>query len=72
MVEKRVLFASMCLIAFMVFISTQDISFLYTKDKTIKPFGFGEEKTIYSLGLIVAVFSILCFFTFSFMDIIYM
>ena len=71
MVERRVVFSSICLIVFMAFISTQNMPFMYNNDKCLKPFGFGEDKTIYSLGLIVAVFSIICFFTFSFIDIIY-
>lgn len=71
MVEKRVIFSSICLVVFMALISTQDMSLMYNKDNRLKPFGLGEDKTIYSLGLIVAVFSIICFFTFSFIDIIY-
>jgi hypothetical protein len=71
MVEKRVLFSCICLIFFMLFISTQDLSYLYDDDKCLKPFGLGHDKTIYSFGLIVAIFSTICFFTFSFIDIIY-
>lgn len=38
----------------------------------VKPFGIGEDKTIFSLGVLIVSMSILVFYLFAVIDIIFM
>jgi hypothetical protein len=71
MIQTRVLFSVICLIMFQVFVYVSRPEIIYTKRNKLKQFGFGKGKTILSMGVIVAVFSIITFFAFSMMDIMF-
>lgn len=46
-------------------------SFMFEEDGRIRQFGVGDGKTIVSLGVIVVVFSIISFYIFACIDVIF-
>lgn len=71
MINKRVLLSITMLILCMVIITVTKPSFIFDKNGDIKPFGTGNEKSIYSLGVVVAVISVFAFYVFSMMDLMF-
>nr|QOI90441.1 hypothetical protein HWQ62_00305 [Pyramimonas orientalis virus] len=71
-VNKRLILSIMFFILTMLLITTLRPPILFNQnDGTIKEFGIGETKTIYSLGVFVVTICILVFYLFSMIDLMY-
>lgn len=71
MFNKRVVLSIIFLIMSMsIIILVKPDSLFNKKDGSIKEFGVGLDKTIYSMGVVVVMLSIVSFYTFSIIDII--
>ncbi len=46
-------------------------SFLFAADGEIKPYGVGEGKTVFSIGVLVVVLAISTFYTFAVLDVVF-
>lgn len=45
--------------------------FMFDKSGKLKPFGVGNSKTIFSLGVFIVILSILSFYTFCIIDLVF-
>lgn len=72
MFNKRLVLSTMFFLLCMVIIVLLKPPFLFNEDDgSIKEFGVGLDKTIYSLGVVVVTLSILSFYIFSMIDLMY-
>lgn len=46
-------------------------TFLFTADGNIKPYGVGDGKTVFSLGVLVVSLALVTFYTFAVLDVIF-
>jgi hypothetical protein len=53
----------------MLLLSTTKPAVLFTEKGTIKEFGIGDDKTIYSVGVFVVTMCVLIFYMFSMIDL---
>jgi hypothetical protein len=44
---------------------------IYDESGKPKEFGIGDEKTMFSLGVLTVVLAVLCFYTFCIIDLIF-
>lgn len=70
MFNIRLIPSVLCFILGMLIISFVKPSFLFdSRDGSIKEFGVGRNKTVYSMGVMVVTLSVLCFYLFSMVDL---
>lgn len=69
--NTRVIYATLFYVLLIVLIVISKPSILFNIDGSIKPFGIGEEKTMFSLGVFTVVISILSFYVFCLIDLIF-
>ena len=72
MIQSRVVYSALSLLLIMFILSMLRPSVMFKRDGTLKEFGFGEDKTLYSLSTFSLVIAILLFYFFSVMDIIFL
>jgi hypothetical protein len=46
-------------------------SCIFTKDGKVKSFGVGQQQTSVSLGVVVALMAVVCFYMFAILDIMF-
>jgi hypothetical protein len=44
---------------------------MFNRMGSVKPFGLGDEKTIFSLGIFCAIMAIMCSYVFTIIDVIF-
>lgn len=72
MFNKRIILSIIFFLMSMSLIIVVKPSFLFNKeDGSIKEFGVGLDKTIYSMGVVVVFLSILSFYLFALLDFLY-
>lgn len=72
MFNKRLVLSTMFFLLCMIIIMLMRPPFLFNDDDgSIKEFGVGLDKTIYSLGVVVVTLSIFSFYIFSMIDLMY-
>ena len=72
MFNKRLVLSTLFFLLCMIIIVLLKPPFLFNDDDgSIKEFGVGLDKTIYSLGVVVVTLSILSFYIFSMIDLMY-
>lgn len=72
MFNKRLVLSIVFFLLSMIVIVSLRPAFLFNEaDGSIKEFGVGFDKTIYSLGVVVVTLSILSFYVFSMIDLMY-
>jgi hypothetical protein len=54
----------------MILLHVNKPSFIFNKDGTIKEFGTGNDKSVYSLGVVSSFIAIISFYIFSMIDLI--
>lgn len=70
MLNTRLIPSVVCFIVGMLIIAYMKPAFLFdSHDGSIKEFGVGQRKTIYSMGVVVVALSVLCFYLFSVIDL---
>jgi hypothetical protein len=71
MIQSRIVYSSLSLIIVIMILCMTRPGFMFKTDGTLKDFGFGNDETLYSLSSVSLVVSILLFYFFSLMDMIF-
>lgn len=71
MIQSRIVYSSLSLIIVIMILCVSRPGFMFKTDGTLKDFGFGNDETLYSLSSVSLVVSILLFYFFSLMDMIF-
>jgi hypothetical protein len=71
LLNHRVIYSGMFYVLVILLIIVAKPSLLFEPNGAIKSFGIGEGKTIFSLGVVVTAFSIVSFYLFAVIDIIF-
>lgn len=69
--NTRLIYAIAFFILLILLISTMKPLLLFDRNGNVKPFGIGDEKTMFSLGVVTAVVAILSFYFFCVIDVIF-
>lgn len=69
--NTRLIYATAFFILLISLIATTKPNLLFERDGSIKPFGIGEDKTMFSFGVITVVIAILSFYFFCVIDVIF-
>ena len=69
--HRRLILSSSFFVLTMLLLATTKPSILFNDDGTIKEFGIGEDKTIYSLGVFVVAMCLIVFYVFSMIDLMF-
>lgn len=70
MFSKRIVSSILIFIFCMILLHVNKPSFIFNKDGTIKEFGTGNDKSVYSLGVVSSFIAIISFYIFSMIDLI--
>lgn len=70
-INSRVVYSLMFFLLLMVLIVVSKPSMIFNREGSLKQFGIGEEKTMFSLGVLTVVLAILSFYTFCIIDIVF-
>lgn len=69
--NTRLLYAIVFFVLLIALIFTSKPSLIFNKDGSIKPYGIGEDKTMFSFGVFTVVLAILSFYFFCVIDLIF-
>jgi hypothetical protein len=69
--NARIIYSVLFYILLIVLIIIAKPSVMFENDGSIKHFGIGEEKTMFSLGVFTVVLAILSFYVFCLIDLIF-
>ena len=69
--SSRIFYAIVLYILLMTLIFLKKPSLLFHPDGSIKSFGLNKNQTIYSVGVMSIVLSVICFYIFCLIDIIF-
>ena len=67
----RVIYSILFYVLLMILISVSKPSIMYDEYGSLKEFGIGEDKTMFSLGVVTVVIAILSFYIFCIIDIVF-
>ena len=67
----RVVYSLLFYLLAVVLLMVARPSFLFAADGEIKPYGVGEGKTVFSIGVLVVVLAIATFYTFAVLDVVF-
>ena len=70
-INSRIIYAVIFYILLVVLIVLAKPSVMFEKDGTIKQFGIGEDKTMFSLGVFSVVLAIVSYYIFCLVDMIF-
>lgn len=70
-VNSRIVYALLFYILLIILVIVSKPSVMFEKDGSIRPFGVGEDKTMFSLGVFSIVFAIVSFYIFCLVDMIF-
>lgn len=71
MVTQRVLYATLFFVLLMLLILVAKPSVMFDTRGDLRPFGVGDEKTPFALGVVVVALSVLSFYVFCIIDVIF-
>jgi hypothetical protein len=71
LLNPRVIYSLMFYVLIMTLLMVSKPDIMFMKDGTIKPFGVGTQKTVFSFGVFTIVVAIASFYTFTLIDIIF-
>lgn len=69
--NPRLLYAIVFFILLIALIFTSKPSLIFNQDGSLKPYGIGEDKTMFSFGVFTVVLAILSFYFFCVIDLIF-
>lgn len=69
LVNHRVIYSVLFYVLVVVLLLVSKPSIMFNEKGMIRPFGVGETKTIFSLGVFVVALSIFSYYTFALIDI---
>jgi hypothetical protein len=67
----RVVYATLFFLLTMALLLISKPPPLFFPDGSVKPFGVGERRTVFPLGVITTVVAVLSMYTFTLIDVIY-
>jgi hypothetical protein len=67
----RVIYATLFFVLVMALILIAKPWPVFESDGTVTPFGVGERRTVFPLGVVTSVVAVLSMFTFTLIDVIY-
>jgi hypothetical protein len=70
-VNSRIVYATLFYVLLVILIVLAKPSIIFEKDGSIKPFGVGEDKTMFSLGVFSIVLAIVSYYIFCLVDMIF-
>lgn len=70
-VNSRIVYALLFYILLIVLLIVSKPSVMFERDGSIRPFGVGEDKTMFSLGVFSMVLAIVSFYIFCLIDMIF-
>ncbi len=68
---KRIIYSTLFFILLSCLLVLIKPSVMFDKDRNIKQFGIGEDKTMFSFGVCVVVIAVLSFYLFCIIDMIF-
>ena len=69
--NTRLLYSIVFFILLITLVHMSKLSIIFDKDGKIRPFGIGDEKTMFSFGVFTVVLAILSFYFFCVIDVIF-
>lgn len=69
--NPRVIYSLMFYVLIMTLLLVSKPDLMFEKDGTIKAFGVGSQKTVFSFGVFTVVVAIASFYTFTLIDIVF-
>jgi hypothetical protein len=69
--NARLLYAIVFFVLLIALIFTTKPSLIFNPDGSLKPYGIGEDKTMFSFGVFTVVLAILSFYFFCVIDLIF-
>ena len=69
--NTRLLYAIVFFVLLIALVFTAKPSLVFNPDGSLKPYGIGEEKTMFSFGVFTVVLAILSFYFFCIIDVIF-
>jgi hypothetical protein len=70
-VNSRIVYAVLFYVLLIILLVLSKPSIMFEKDGSIKPFGVGQEKTMFSIGVFSIVLAILSYYIFCLVDMIF-
>lgn len=70
-VNSRIVYSIVFYVLLMILIVVSRPRIIFDLDGQIRPFGVGEDKTLFSMGVFAVVVAVLSFYTFCIIDIIF-
>jgi hypothetical protein len=70
-ISARIIYSILFYILLIILITLAKPSVMFEIDGTLKPFGIGDDKTMFSLGVFTVVLAVLSFYVFCMIDLIF-
>lgn len=70
-INTRIIYSILFYVLLIVLIILAKPSIIFEMDGSIKTFGIGEEKTMFSMGVLTVILAILSFYVFCMIDMIF-
>jgi|APGre2960657468_1045069.scaffolds.fasta_scaffold403940_1 hypothetical protein len=70
-INQRTIYTTMFFVLVVTLLIVWKPSFMFDNVGNVKPFGIGEEKTIFSLGCLVVTMAVFSFYIFAIIDIVF-
>lgn len=70
-INHRTIYSSLFYVLVILLFVVWKPTFMFDKDGRIKPFGVGDSKTIFSLGVVVAALAIISYYIFAMIDVLF-
>lgn len=69
---KRIIYSILFYVLLMILVVLAKPSFLFTNNShELKPFGIGDQKTMFSFGVVAVIMAIVSFYLFAIIDMIF-
>jgi hypothetical protein len=69
--NTRLLYSIVFFVLLITLVHMSKLSIIFNKDGQLRPFGIGDDKTMFSFGVFTVVLAILSFYFFCVIDIIF-
>ena len=70
-INSRVIYSLLFFVLLMILIAVSKPSIVFNPDGSLKEFGIGDDKTMFSLGVFTVVVAIISFYTFCIIDLVF-
>ena len=71
LVNTRIIYSILFYILLIILIIIAKPSLMFDEDGHLKTFGIGEEKTMFSLGVLTVILALLSFYIFCLIDLVF-